>query len=1046
MAKINLITGSAGSYYYFKDKVAEHIAAGEENSYLYLLPVNRAVRYLKKQLLNNSGKQALIDPPVYTFASLIRYIYDRSGDKRKVIPASIRLSFLRHVVEKNRDALSYLKFSGTASPGLILKIDRMLGELSQFGFRPGKFDTPPESATLKYADLELLMNALYGVYGSEMIDDKMLFTETTSTLDSNFLNQIFPELKSVYINGYGIFTPPMIDLIRLMSDQYPVHIKLDYDQSNHDLFAHTYEAFDALRRLPGTAISTDKNITLPGQTLFGYGKTEQIAADTVPRFIEIGAPTREAEVRQIAATIRQLYHQDKVPLHRIGVTFPDLERYAAVIRKIFGEFEIPYNLSTGLVLAQSPLVQAYLQVLKVRLSGFSAEELRRLLVSPFLHEKYRVNMTRFQQLVSRYQIIRFDEKWAERFTGQHRDMSDEINELAEKINGIISLIAALKTNLPFHETRVEYFKLLDQLGMLKWFDHQQSPLNRVEREREFRAYNRFYKLINQLDWISDLQPASLNEFSTVLHLVVRDESYNLREWSSFGVQCMPRLEIQSIECDVLFFGGLVEGEFPRTPHRDIFFNDNERKHLGLYATEDLLAQDRFQFYQLISSPARMIYLSYPQFDEEAALLPSSFLRSLKDVARVSAKKETEGPDQYLTRKNFPEYLAGRLKTDLPDNIEAQIIQWLNTDHTVKMPHLIKVIEALYDKSDRSKITRFEGNLTENKSIQSLLKKSIEHRTFSITALELYAFCPIKYYLKRILGLEEEEEERAPFSPLERGTLIHNILFRFYTELKKEGNHDRPWEFLTMLESVARNEIDKLPYHGVTWELEKELILGRTGHKGLLQKFLEMEHDQAMENGFVPAYFEFAFGMGDRTGEIDGHSVPDPFTVSSADVTVRMSGKIDRIDVDKNGLAMVIDYKTGKGKNAAIREINAGKSLQLPVYLAAVGQFLENHDPVAGVYYQVRDAQHCKRTIAISDDERAPDLLKRGHGKLPNNSYPIGFDAMIRQSLDFVVQHVLHLNSGDFRHTENPDDENCRSYCLFNKVCRKDVAKLKAMME
>ena len=1043
MAKINLITGSAGSYYYFKDKITAHIDAGEENSYLYILPVNRSVRYLKKQLLNESGKQALIDPPVYTFSSIIRHIYDQSGDTRKIVPAAIRLSFLRHIVEKNRDRLNYLKFSGTAGPGLILKIERMLGELSQFGYSPGHFEPPPDSALLKYADLELLMNELYGIYGSEMIDEKLLLTEITSTLDLGLLHQLFPDLKSVYVNGYGIFTPPMIKFIRILGENYQVHIKLEYEQSNHDLFAHTYQAFDALRRLPDVNVIPVSDDSVLSRNLFGFGQPERIKTEHDPRFIEIHAATREAEVKQMAATIRQLYHQDKIPLHRIGITFPDLEKYAAIIRQVFGEFEIPFNLSTGLALSQSPLIQAYLQVLKVRISGFAAEELRRLLVSPFLNEQYRVNITRFQQLVMRNQIARFEENWADRFVKQNPETQEETNVLISKINRIVNLIAALKTNLPFDETRVEYFKLLDQLGMLKY---QEGPLNRVEREREFRAYNRFYKLINQLDWISSVQPPSLTEFSTVLHLVVRDESYNLREWSAYGVQCMPRLEIQSIECDVLFIGGLVEGEFPRTPHRDIFFNDSERKHLGLYAVEDLLGQDRFLFYQLISSSARKIILSYPGFDEEAALLPSSFLRSLKDVADVETEDDLVESDQFLTRKNFPEYLAGRLKSDLPGSAESQIAQWLAHTRTGHLQHLVRVIESLYDKADHSRITRFEGNLTQNNGIQSALKKSMEGRTFSITALELYAFCPLKYYLKRELGLEEEEEERIPFSPLERGTLIHQILFRFYSNLRKENNHDRPWDFLPILEAVARREIEKQPYHGVTWELEKEAILGRDGRKGLLQRFLEVEHEQAMENGFVPACFEFAFGLGERMGEADSRSTPVPLTVEEGAVTVRMSGKIDRIDVDKNGHAMVIDYKTGKGKNAAIREINAGKSLQLPVYLAAVQEFLEDHQPVAGTYYQVRDAQYCGRTIAVADDKRSPDLLKRGHGKLPNQNYPISFDAMIRQSLNFVIQHIKHMSSGDFRHTENPEDENCRSYCKLNKLCRKDVAKLKAQMK
>ena len=124
----------------------------------------------------------------------------------------------------------------------------------------------------------------------------------------------------------------------------------------------------------------------------------------------------------------------------------------------------------------------------------------------------------------------------------------------------------------------------------------------------------------------------------------------------------------------------------------------------------------------------------------------------------------------------------------------------------------------------------------------------------------------------------------------------------------------------------------------------------------------------------------------------------------------------------------------------------GTSLQLPVYIAAVNQLLKNNQPVGGLYYQIHDADHCKRIAAISDSVEAPGLIKRGHGKLPNSSYPIQLSDLIESSIDHVFNHLNHMTSGLFNHTKYPEKEGCQSYCTFRRICRKDVAKLKTIAE
>ena len=132
MGNITLITGPAGSYYYFRDRIVEHIQAGQHDAYLYLLPVNRAARYLKKSLVQHSSHQTLADPPVYTFPMLVREMYSIFPESKKVISKSTRLLFLKQIFADHIEELDYIKPKDRMVPGLITKTDSMLSELIQF--------------------------------------------------------------------------------------------------------------------------------------------------------------------------------------------------------------------------------------------------------------------------------------------------------------------------------------------------------------------------------------------------------------------------------------------------------------------------------------------------------------------------------------------------------------------------------------------------------------------------------------------------------------------------------------------------------------------------------------------------------------------------------------------------------------------------------------------------------------------------------------------------------------------------------------------------
>jgi ATP-dependent helicase/DNAse subunit B len=115
-----------------------------------------------------------------------------------------------------------------------------------------------------------------------------------------------------------------------------------------------------------------------------------------------------------------------------------------------------------------------------------------------------------------------------------------------------------------------------------------------------------------------------------------------------------------------------------------------------------------------------------------------------------------------------------------------------------------------------------------------------------------------------------------------------------------------------------------------WEVEKRKI-----RDNLVDFFKE----ELNETGFIPTYFEVRYGMKPLDFQESEISTEEPVSLKLAGKTVNLKGKIDRIDLTKDGKrARVRDYKTGKVL-AKANDFQGGTTLQLPLYLYAAKQLL-----------------------------------------------------------------------------------------------------------
>lgn len=319
-------------------------------------------------------------------------------------------------------------------------------------------------------------------------------------------------------------------------------------------------------------------------------------------------------------------------------------------------------------------------------------------------------------------------------------------------------------------------------------------------------------------------------------------------------------------------------------------------------------------------------------------------------------------------------------------------------------------------SDR--FSEFDGNIESEVASLPMLAAGVEGGRLSASGIESWAACPFRYLLKQLIKVEATERPEVDtawgMSATTRGTLVHDVLRQFFTELTSQqrpgvaerfGARDR-----RRIEELALEEFARLEEAGATgqrlaWENERRAILSD------LQSFLRAD-EELRTDGLIPTFFEQGFGM-------PGDSWEPVVVEIGGGRGAQLRGRIDRVDLGPDPLApqsaRLIDYKTSKDYpegDFAVDPVAAGTRVQPAVYAAAIRARFPGLR-VQGGYWFVTAKGHFK-FLAVPDDQgRLRDVL----------------EVMDRS-----------LKAGAFQQVPGPPDgrdpanwTNCR-YCAFDRIC------------
>lgn len=445
-----------------------------------------------------------------------------------------------------------------------------------------------------------------------------------------------------------------------------------------------------------------------------------------------------------------------------------------------------------------------------------------------------------------------------------------------------------------------------------------------------------------------------------------------------GVQVMGMLETRNLNFRHILVLSANEGLLPRTTKDTSFVPLPLRRAFGLSTPKQETTLYAYTFYRLLQRAEHVTLMYNISTEGGTAKEPSRFLRQLLAETNIEIKS-------YILQSG----------------------QSAATMHEIKAEKTAEVMEKLKNKYAATQ------------------KNS---RPLSPSALNAYLDCPLKFFFQQIADIRKPDQTSNKPDAAMFGTIFHRAAELALKELARQDNTVRAAdikEFLdkgnaglrrlvekSFMENFFLNQPDAAHYNG-------QLIVVREVLTNYLRQLLK--HDCRLN--------EFTL-----TGTEETHSRKIEVTSGSERLTIKVGGKIDRLDTvrqpDKTSgqetLALrVVDYKTGGSPQQAkeMREIIT-RSDKRPSYIFQIFLYA----------WVMTSCQNLPVTPALFFVNKAYKDDYDPRVKL--NKVPVTDFGTIASDFESVLQETLAelFNPNiPFLQTETP--KKCE-HCDYKGLCRK----------
>jgi RecB family exonuclease len=608
--------------------------------------------------------------------------------------------------------------------------------------------------------------------------------------------------------------------------------------------------WDLLARIPGLecldVVVTDTTLAgsfherihqcLPGIEEIRFddapGHSEPAAGCPLPAAGYVVARDREEEVAAFARSVRTATSAADPPaLDRIAIVVRQRLPYVYLAQEVFRSAGIPCQMLDALPLAAEPYAAAVDLLFSFVGANFARGPAVALLRSPHL---------RFtapdREPVPAGEIAALDralseagylggldtlDRLVESWRAEGARVSKAAVDGASVLQAVAREVAPLRCDATVgdHLDRVLAFLTTHQEPSVP--PDPSAEAEDAVRVRQLRARGAVLGVLRSLrDAYSrfDVRTVAFDEVAAMVRRGIDMHTFASRRGES-GVHLVDADSAPFGEFDHVQLAGLVDGEWPDRPRRNIFYSPSILRDLGWPADADRVEAERAAFADLLRLPAKTRAISAFSLEHDSLVSPSILL---DDIERAPADaRADEGVVLSEPARAWAEQRAARPADSIAGGRTGAYMA----------------------------------------------------RAYSVSALERYQDCPFKFFAADVLELEELPEDEAALSPRARGRFIHEVFQRFFEAWDRRGVGRMTSENIdaarAVFGEVAEPLLARLPEADAA--LERTRLFGSAISVGIVDVVLGLEATRPVQ--VEQRWLEYRLDGEFTLGAAGGRAVP-----------------------------------------------------------------------------------------------------------------------------------------------------------------------------
>jgi ATP-dependent helicase/DNAse subunit B len=912
---LHLVTGPANAA---KARVVlERARARAAASPLLVVPTTADVEIYRRELATGG---AVLGVRVETIAGLLRELQRRGG-----VPGRTLTELQRERVAAAAIAATPLeRLAGAArTPGFPRALVAFVEELGEARVEPPRFVAALRAWAAgdpSRADFAQELGALVLAYRrqQEKTGRRDRPAHVTAALDALREDPARWDGTPVFLYGFDDLSPLQRDVVDTLANAVGAEVVLSLT------FEPGRTAFAARATLHQELLALGATEEVQPAVADYYAPTARAALHHVERAlyepdaarVDPGAAVvalegggERAEVELVAAEVARLIHEDGVAPEEIAIVHRGLDGAAPLIDLVLRAYDVPAAVRRTIKVGHTALGRGLVAMVRCALLDATADELLAwlrtpgVLRTPAFADRLESRARREgARTAKQARVLWEQERWSLEALDHMASAYERggVKGLAERVDAEAATLLAAP-------------------------HRRQAPVFDAEGELDARVAAQVRRALRELAQLPpELQPGPAELAATLDGL----EVYVGSQSGAGRVTVTRPQSLRARRVRALFCLGLQEGVFPAPAKPEPFLGDDERRAINaasglrLRLHEDALNIERLFFYAVVSRPTDLLALSWHAATDDGAPTVRSLL--VDDVADLLVEGWAERPRRReLGAAGWP---GDRAPT------EREAARFSAAAAPPAAPPVI-------------------GHLTAPAALGPLR----ERHTWSASQLEVWASCPVKWFVERHLRPEALVPDPEPMI---RGELAHRVLEIALSTLAQDGGLAP--ERLPEARALVRRAMDD---HAEDYKISPNPERLRSALRRLevdLVRYLEFAAHAG--SAFRPSRFEVKFGMAE-----------DPYPpLELDDGELRLAGRIDRIDVDASGReAIVYDYK-GKTATAQAKWLDEGK-LQIALYLLTVRHVL-GLDPVGGLYQPLGGTEARPRGAVLREADPGLDAF------------------------------------------------------------------------